>query len=105
MDPILGRLRRGRPAADEEDGDADQDTTEDLEPREWLRQEDHRKNRCDERLEVHGERGLCRADLVYRAEPENVRQHERAEGGEEKERPDLPTERPVLLGGLRKPAD
>ena len=38
---------------------------------------------------------LAGADPVDRAEPEHVRQHERAERREDEERPDLPAEVPV----------
>ena len=42
-------------------------------------------------------------DLRDRAEPEDVRQHERADGGEHEQRPDPPAEVPVLLARLRDP--
>ena len=60
----------------------------------------------DERLQVRGERRPRRPDPVERAEPENVREDERAEGGEDEQHPDLPAEAPVLrracLAGSRR---
>src|SRR5207253_2646743 len=89
-----GRRRGGAPR--DRDSGRDAETTGYLDRRHLLGQEHERDHGGDERLQIRGEGGTGRPDAVEGAEPEDVRQHERAKRGKGEEQPDAPPETVVL---------
>ncbi len=82
------------------DADPDRDSAHDLQPGQGFAQQQHGEDHGHERLRVREQRRVRGADAVDGLEPEDVRQDERAEDGEDEQRPDLPAEVEVLPGQL-----
>src|SRR5512133_809787 len=97
------RRRERRPAlASEDDSGRDGQSADDLNRRQALVEEHECDDRGEERLEIGEQRRARRADLVDGREPEDVRQHERAENGEREADPGQPRDVEALVAELRR---